>query len=81
MEEMDGLDLEEGVPTEGSRFAVTGSGEIDFNYVPQLLLTPSPSDQAIQCILVSPVEDRFLAVLPHRTWNRQVSKRILPSQF
>ena len=41
----------------------------------------SPLGVKIQCIVISPVDDRFLLAFPHQVWHRQVARRVLPQQL
>lgn len=35
----------------------------------------------IQCIVVSPVEDRYLVAFPSQVWHRTIAKRVLPQSM
>ena len=77
MADMDGLDgMEDEATEEDPRFVKDRQGRILSHYVP--LLYTTPLGVKIQCIAVAEVDDKILMAFPHRVWNRQVAKRVIP---
>lgn len=78
MDTMDG-DGEDVEPVPHPRHVVSPEGGTDLHY--DLWCFTSPLGVKIQCIVISPVDDRFLLAVPQQVWHRQVAKRVLPPQM
>jgi len=63
----------------GPRHVLSLDGGTDPHY--DLWCYTSPLGVRIQCIVISPVDDRFLLAFPHQVWHRQVARRVLPQQL
>ena len=74
MDELDGLPDRGEVPA-GNFVVSSTSGDAEFHY--DLWRVTTAGGLSIQCIVIAPVEDRFLMAFPHSVWNRQVSRRVL----
>eukprot|EP00435_Cladocopium_sp_Y103_P058743 s81_g20.t1 len=64
---------------EPSQHVVAPDGGTNLHY--DLWCFTSPLGVTIQCIVVSPVEERYLLAVPHQVWHRQVARRVLPAQM